>query len=118
MARIILCPDFEHFTHLTPAIRRAMEFASKHGNAAYVLMEAVAGREGERAASAFLDALWSTDPDRREVLESINQMLAILGEVSDATTYLPKSSRLDAKEIPTGVRWLGARMEELKAALK
>ena len=118
MAPIILCPEFEYFTRLSPAMRRAMEFASKHGNAAYVLMQTVAGEEGEQVATAFLDALWSADPDRGEVLEAIEDMLAILNEVSVATQFFPKSSRLDAKEIPVAIRWLGARMQDLKMGLK
>jgi predicted fused transcriptional regulator/phosphomethylpyrimidine kinase len=31
MARIILCPDFEHFTHLSRGILRAMQFSADHG---------------------------------------------------------------------------------------
>jgi hypothetical protein len=63
MARIILCPDFEHYTHLSPAMLRIMQFSADHGYSAYLLMGAIAGDAGEAAADAFLDALWDTNPD-------------------------------------------------------
>lgn len=117
MAPIILCPDFEYFIRLPPALRRAIEFASKHGNSAYTLMEAVGGEAGQSAASEFLDALWTTNPDRNEVIMAIDKMLEILYSASDVSRYATTSSRLESREIAAGLRWLGARLEELRHAL-
>jgi hypothetical protein len=117
MARIVLCPEFEYFTQLSPAMRRAMDFACTHGSSACVLLEAVGGKAGEEAACAFLDALWSTDPDPSEVLAAIERMMAVMNSVSSDFRMVGPTPHLEHEEIGPGLRWLGARLYELERAL-
>ena len=117
MARIILCPEFEYFTRLSPAMRRAMAFACKHGSSAYLLLEAVGGEAGEEAASESLDALWSTDPDRSEVLTAIDKMMLVVEGVSPHSSTVTPSLHLEVEETGTAICWLGARLHELRSSL-
>jgi hypothetical protein len=94
-----------------------MTFACKHGNAACNLLEAVAGQAGEEAAMEFLDALWSTNPDREEVVTAIGRMLALIDETPAVPTTVHKSKMLEVDEVATGLRWLEARLQELRRGL-
>lgn len=117
MARIVLCPDFEHFTHLSQGMLRVMQFSANHGYSTYLLMSAIAGEAGEATADAFLDALWNTNPDRAEVLTAIMELEDLLDGLSSGNQLLAGSSRLHSAEVDTGARWLRARLQELRKGL-
>jgi hypothetical protein len=63
MARILLYPKFEDFTRLSPAMRRAVDFAFKHGNSAYILLATVGGQAGE-------EVTFQLDPGRFDLESS------------------------------------------------